>query len=422
MATTPGIGMIRQSSLSTQGVSSGLLRHAWAADIEMASLLEEPLLNNKELTTPLKLGEPSKIPDSVFMDVTPPGKDGKAARDVTHTFIDALSGTGRYGNAQAVIGNEETAQLRYAKFYANDYAHALAGETFGIDYRELTPTQVYEKANKMLAQWNGERKGFAIRQSICESRSYSLTFAPTSLTQPINPHVYVMGVAAASQPTYNPTDYPTYSTSIGAVLAGTAYATMHMSVANLLAMSDYLELQYIKTVNIRGHEVYLCMSHPQEVTRMLDPATTASWASYWVTAAALQDKSMDDVIPGLVGLIGGKIALIRDPRCPTMVQGGASTGYTQTFGYVKMGRNDGRSVSNTPNTCFNANYVLAKNACAHYENEPMHYEEQLDEYGKFKNVGIFGSDGYQLPVYDLDSTTASSDRSEGSAVVFTQRV
>jgi hypothetical protein len=89
---------------------------------------------------------------------------------------------------------------------------------------------------------------------------------------------------------------------------------------------------------------------------------------------------------------------------------------------MKMGRNDGRTALATANVSFNANYALCKSALAHYENEPMHYEEQIDEYGKFKNVGIFGSDGYQLPVYDLDTATASSDRSEGSAVIFTQRV
>jgi hypothetical protein len=412
--------MLKQTSLSDQGVSSGLLRHAWAADIEMASLLEEPLLNNKDLTTPLKVGEQSKIPDSVFMDVTPPGKDGKAARDVTHTFIDPLSGTGRYGNSEGMLGNEENAQLRYAKFYANDYSHALAGETFGIDYRELTPTQVYEKANKLLAQWNGERKGYFMRQAICESRALNLTKSPVSLTQPINPHCYVMGVSASSQPTYDPTDYPTYSTSIGAALQAT-YTGIHMSVANLLAFADWAEGKYLKTVNIKGMDVYLLMTHPQEITRLLDPATTA-WANYWVTAAALQIKDIDNVVPGLVGVVGGKVAVLRDPRCPTMILGGSSTGYTQTFGYMKMGRNDGRTALATANVSFNANYALCKSALAHYENEPMHYEEQIDEYGKFKNVGIFGSDGYQLPVYDLDTATSSSDRSEGSAVVFTQRV
>lgn len=421
MTTSAGVGMLKPSNLSAQGVSSGLLRHAWAVDIEMASLLEEPLLNNKDLTTPLKVGEQSKIPDSIFMDVTPPGKDGKAARDVTHTFIDPLSGTGRYGNAEGMLGNEESAQLRYAKFYANDYAHALAGETFGIDYRELTPNQVYEKANKLLAQWNGERKGYFMRQAICETRSLNLAKAPLSLTQPINPHVYVMGVAAASQPTYDPTDYPTFSTSIGAALQAT-YTAMHMSVANLLAFADWAEFKYIKTVNIRGMDLYLVMTHPQEITRMLDPATTASWASYWVTAAALQIKDADSVVPGLAGVIGGKVALIRDPRAPTMTLGGTSTGYTQNFEYLKMGRNDARSTTATANVKFNCNLCLAKGALTHYENEPLHYEDQIDEYGKFKNVGIFGSDGYQLPVYDIDTATASSARSEGSAVIFTQRV
>jgi len=424
MTTTAGVGMIVQSNLSTQGVSSGLLRHAWAADIELASLLEEPLFNNKDLTTPLKVGEKSKIPDSVFMDVTPPGKEGKAARDVTHTFMDALSGTGRYGNAQGVLGYEESAQLRYAKFYANDYGHGLAGETFGIDYRELTPTQVYQKANTLLAQWNGERKGYFARQAICESRSYNLTFAPMSLTQPLNPHCYVVSVAVGSQPSLPAYDSSAtaYAEAVGVVLKATTYSNMHFTVANCLAIADILEGAYIKTVNIKGMDLYLCLTHPQEVARMLDPATTASWSSYWVTAAALQGKDMDLVIPGLVGVIGGKFAIVRDPRCPTCILGGTSTQYTFSFGYVKMGRYDTRTALATSNVSFNANMILGKGALAHYENEPMHYEEQRDEYGKFKNVGIFGSDGYQLPSYDLDTATPTSNRTEGSAVLFTQRV
>ena len=419
--TTPGIGMVEQSTLSAQGVSAGLLRKAWATEIELASLLEEPLLNNKDLIAPIKLGPKAKIPDTVFMDVTPEGKEGRAARNVTQTFIDPLSGTGRYGNGQAMIGNEESAQLRYAQFSANDYANALAGETFGVDYRELEPSQVFEKAKLLLAQWNGERIGYFKRQALNESRSYNLTFPPMSLGQPLNPHAYVMGAAVSAQPTYDPTAL-TYTTSVGNALVAKTYTDMHLTVAYCLALGSWAENQYIKTVNIRGMDVYLLLTHPQEVDRMLDPATTASWASYWVTAAALKEKEMDSVIPGLVGLIGGKIAIVRDPRAATMLMSGTSTGWTLGFGYVRMGRNDGRTILNTANRAFNSNLLLGKSALAKYENEPMHYEDQKDEYGKFKNVGIFGSDGYQLPVYDLDSATASSDRSEGSAVVFTQRV
>lgn len=419
MAATFGVGIVKPNNLATQGVDTNLLRTAWANDIYLESLQVEPLFNSNALTEVIKVGNDNvMLPSKVFMNVTPAGENGKAARDIVLSFTKSLSGTGRFGNSERLLGNEEQIALKFAKFFANDWAHAVSTETFGIDYREVSPYKIYEKARPLLAQWFGELNGLFARQAFNETRSENLTKSPISLTQPLNPNWYVPGVSTASQPTYDSTA-ATFENNVGDVLATATAANAHFTVPELLQLADYAQDNYVKQFNSNGFSGYILYVASDEYRRLIDPATTNSWASFWKDAAAIQD--IDKVIPGAVGMIGESIIVARDRRASTLTLGGTSADRTFTFGYLRPGRNDGRATGRTDNTHFNMNVLMGENCLAKYEPEAPHYEEQVDEYGRYQGVGYIGACAWQIPIWDVDTPTDTSAQQESSIVVPTQR-
>jgi hypothetical protein len=418
MATTAGVGIIKPLSLSGQGVDTGLLRTAWSNDIEHEALQAEPLFASPFLTQAIDVGKDkkTKLPtDKLVMDVMP---GEKAARDIVHQFITSLSGTGKFGNAQRVLGSEETLALKYAKFYANDWAHGVSGESYGVDFRELSQTQIYNYCKPLLAQWRGELIGLQARTALTVGRSDELAVAPISLAQPLNGNTYVAGLASSSQPSYDST-LATYENNVGTLLGTGVDSTMILNVSNILDMADYWNDKYLKHFEWNGNCLYILACHPDEFRRLHKPSETDSWASYWKDAAAIQD--LDKVIPGASIVIGDQVVIVRDRRAPTLTLGGSASDYSFTFGYMKMGRNDTRTTGRVTNLNFNVNMLLGPGCLAKYEPEKPHYEEQKDEYGKYYGVGYFGACSYQLPIYDIDTPTDTSAQQETSALVFTSR-
>jgi hypothetical protein len=420
MGQTIGVGIQKPNNLSAQGVSGGLLRTAWANDIYMESLQHEPFFNAAGLIETVKVGNDGyQIPTKAFMNVTPSGKDSKAARDVILSFCKSLSGTGRFGNGEAQLEHEEQIALKYAKFYSNDWSHAVSGESFGIDFRELTPYQIYIKAKPLLAQWFGELNGYFAREALCETRCLNLTKSPVSLSQPLNPNWYIPSVATANQPAYA-VDANTLEQRVGNLLAGTTAANMHLTIPELLKLSDYANDKYIKQMNINGYDVHCLLVHPDEYRYLLDPSNSTSWGKYWVDAAAL-NNDLNKVIPGMLGVINESLVVIRDRRCPTIALGGTSGTWAAALGYMKPGRNDTRATGRTSNVHFNANMLLGANCLAKYEPETPHYEEQYDEYDKYYGVGYFGAFSWQIPIWDVDTPKDWTAQQESSMIVPTQR-
>ncbi len=419
MADSAGVGISRMNDIADQDVDSNLLRRAWANSIELESLLQEPLLQNKNLRATVSPGpDPKPLPGKVFTNVTPTGQAAKANRRVTLQFLKSLSGTGRFGDSEALLNNEEQMALKHCSFYANDWAHAVAGESYGIKFRELSATRIFEQIKPLLAQWYGELEGSWIREAIMETRSPNLAKSPLSLAQPLNPNWFFPGLGTSSQPSYDSTAAD-LENNIGDSMSSVTASNNVLNVRRVLTLADYLEENYIMPLEIAGKSIYLLFCHPDEIRYNLDPSRTDGWSAYWNTGSALQD--INQVIQGAVGLIGERILLCRDARCPTATLSGNSADWTITMGYVLPGRTDNRATGRTANTHFNTNYILGANALGVMETEAPHYEEQKDEYNKIYGIGYIGAKGYQLMQWDVDTTSDTSLQSEGTYVVCTSR-
>lgn len=429
-ASSVGVGMTQADGMSDMAapVNSGLQQQVWESELAFERVAYDPMLvNTAKLTRTIEvMDQPYNIPmDAVVTDLTP---KNLGARKVTQAFKKALSGTGIHdGDTSMITNGSEQIAVKYLHAYSNDWAHSVATQNYGIRFRELSPYQIYQTVKTDLATWNGEKAGWYMREAFCESISHNISAVPLSVSVGINPNFHVVGLAAASQPS----SYASIVTgsdmadAVGTACAAVTAANCRLSVPRILAGEKRMRItKYITPLKFMNTTGYILFAHPDEIEYLRDPsqATVYSYAYTWLQGAALNDAQK--LLPGLKMTIGN-VLVVEDPRCPAMVVGGtASSGYTTTFYYMKMGRTDDRtSASNTSNTCFNANILCGANGLVYFEGEAPHFENQLDEFRKFENIGYIGSEGWCLTSYNVDTNNDSTPtvQHEGSCIWLTQR-
>jgi hypothetical protein len=423
MGTTSGVGLVLPNSLSDQNVDGGLLQKRWNDNkLYLESLQPDPLFSSTDLTHVVQVGSGKNIigmADSVFLDLTPKDKKGKGARSITLAFMKAFNNDPIEGNGTELLGSEENVELKFFTQYANDWAVGISEETFGIDFREMSPYGVYQQIRGGLGRWLGELRGYYARTALVTTMSANLTSAPVSLTSALNPVSYVAARGLGNQPIYYST-LASYQDAVGDQLE-LANATALMTVPELLKMTDYAwATKYIEPVTIDGRQMYIYLCPVEQYRRLNDPSVSNSWRSSM--ESVVRSSAVEKAVPGAKMIIDDKLIIVRDPRCPTCVKSGTASNYTLTFGYMKMGRNDTRSTGVTAND-FDVGFLLGRGSLAKYEPELPHYEDQYDVYTKYKGNGLFGGVGYMTPIWDLDSAdqTDSSAQQESSMLVFTSR-
>ncbi len=435
---TSGVGMAKFTDIGTRNVDEGLLRRAWSNQIKYEALLSDPLFSIPGLTGQIDPGKSkATVPNKVFQDVTPEG-DGKFARSVTLQLTKALSGSAKEGrNTDNVMGNEENIKLKYFNAFANDWGHGVTGQSYGIDFREMKPSQVYEKVKPLLSQWYGEYNGYSARHSVLYSVSPNLLQAPTSTqinanlgvgtalgAAPLNPNSYVMGsgdiTLADSSAAY--ADQEAYEDAVKTALDAVAVGDAHLSIRKLLDLVDWAAESYIQPIVWEGYELYMLYAHPREFTNMLDPDVAGSFSKYWVDAASLGSGEMKKVIPGADFVVGDSIVVCRDRRVPAFGVDNTTITDPTVDGFVLPGRNDTRkSIDTTNYKKFYANMLFGESALVKFEPEAPTYRGQDDNYEKYNNVGYFGACSWMTPRWALNESvnTPADIQQEGSAIVYT---
>lgn len=414
------IGMTSPSSLDGMGVDTGLLRTLWEGRAYIESLLSDPLFSNEHLISPIDMNQGNSIgmDGKFFVDITPADT---GARTVTLAFLRALDDASEDGNSSAYIGQEENLRMKYAKFYANDWARNVASFGYGIDKRELEHYGPYENIMKLLWQWFGEWRGFSARHAACENISHNLTAAPISLTATPNGHIYFPVLSDSQQPTFV-TNTGEYAEHLGdaATLAGASRTTNVLTVAGILDMIDLARRNYQMPGEVAGRSVYLFACSPKQILRLKKPSTTDAIADYWVDGGAAF-KDISNIVPNVEGMIDNCV-IIRDDRAPTYTLGGSNSAWTNTFGYLEPGRNDGRTTS-VAATAFDVNVLYGERSLAKYEPQQPMFRDQKDDYDKDQGDMIVGACGYQTCRWDID-TASDSDKAqqEGCSLVLTNRI
>jgi len=419
--STYGVGMASPTNLSSKGVEAGLLKKLWESKTAVESVHGDPILGNKDLREPLEVGSKNapKVPSKVILDITPSSKLDKGVRDITLKMVKSLSGAGQFGNTGRVMGNEENLAMKYAKAHSNDWMHGVTTDTYGIDFREMDQGDVYKLVQPLLSQWRGELEGYMIRDAWLNTRSFNLASAPLSLTRPLNSNWHFPGLANSSQPVYQRGTHQ-MENEVGRAAAAVTASDCHLTISAIRKLISRAENEkYIKPIDINGRKMYVLLTHYEEYENILDESRTGTAGNIFVTGAAVQEYSQ--LFKGDVGVLFDKVLVIKDPRAATMSISGTSADYAFSFGYKKMGRVDTRTTSRTSNVNFNINMLLGAESLLRFEAEAGHFEEQMDEYKKYKGVAYIGALGYEIPNFDVDSPTDSTLQQESSMVIPTQR-
>lgn len=419
MANYPTID--NPSTLPTLGLTA-LLRTAWRKKIEYMKVKQDPLVGSLDssLYGTLLVGKYDvqkkmyAIPNKVIQDLTPEfGDEARYAREFVLTLSIPLSAEGHLGETDA-LGTEEEPTWKYAKVYSNDIGHASALQEYGITAREKIPLNIQSQIQAMLATWRGERQGYDMRYAVINRRSPNLEITPFSLTAAFNPHAYIIGEAAAGQPVYDSTD-ATYNADVVTKLNAATLANNKFTLSNLIALSSYLQDNYICPIQYENMYVWILYISREQMDRLKDPVITNSWGAYIKDVACVAKYDVRQIIPGASFIIGDNLVVCEDER--TARAGITTTTLTQY--YLKMGRNDERAGALGQNRAFDINLLLGKNALAKVTAQQWQFKFELQNYDKYKGVDYNGAESWQLPLYDVDTPTDTSIISEGSAIVFT---
>jgi len=415
---TPGVGMVQMTSLAGKGVDAGLLKKSWESLAYVESLFPlSPLgqMYKADMLQTIGLGpEEEQTPSEVFIDIT---SDVKGVRSITKPFVRALPDDALEGNNATYIGNEKNLRMKYATFYANDWAcPPVASQEYGIDARELEAYDVLEKIVPLMWQWLAEYRDYSMQHALVENISNNLTAPPHSQTAGLNANIWFPALNDNQQPSYvtNATEYLEH-VGDAATLAGSLMTTNILTVGGILDAIIYFQNKYLMPSR---DKYYLLVSDKQALA--LSKPTNDDAMGKWLVTTGAQVDQLKKTFPDTVGMIGD-VVVMRNKRAPTIVKGGSNSAWTMTPGYMRMGRTDGRT-SLTGANYFDVNFFLGAGAIAKMETEMPHLEKQFDEYGKFKGDILVGACSYQTVRWDIDTPSDSDKRQqETSGLILTNR-
>jgi len=359
-------------------------------------------------------GKKRSMPNAVVIKF-----DLKGKRAGVMTMLKKISGAGVTGR-DVLIGNEQDQDTREQLVVANDVAQAIGTEQYGIDANEKSPYGLLPMVQPQLTDWMKEIRGQYMRQAALQKYSVNLTVAPHSLTQAWNENILVKNVvmtsaAANDQPDYqNSASAAAYLEEIGDALnaAGTTAAS-NWDVRFLNRMIYWATV--VKKIEPLDNGKYLVLVPSRQATLLKDPQATTSIAGLFINSNVLEFSNV-----GKDQYLGdfGPLMLFEDPRAPIVKMTGADGSWALTAYYKGAGDDDDRA--GVTGSVYDAGFLFGKGAIIEGEYESAHFEDELQNYGKIKGIGIAAGFGFQRSVWLNDSTSETRTKTinQSSMVLF----
>lgn len=457
------------ATLATMDVDAALVLKAIEKKLQLETTLGDIF---EELGAEVvNSGKKMMVPNAIFFKLE---AVETGARQVTIPMIKPLSGAPTIGNSTPV-GSEETRSMNYVTFYYDEYSHAVAVENWGINYNEMEMYGVFARAQPDLSKYMREFRGQRIREALLLTYDSVLTAstATDQKTAHFNKNWFIPNTAIGSQPAWDATASTRVDTGSDKLLPGdkfgdageagiSAYFTNEIAYTLLLATDcdtaspdgtkaeidlDYLQaLEYyasnylrIDPIMVDGKETYVVLVPSTQAT-LLRKNTTGQLGEIWTSMSRTSGDEMN--YNGFINRVG-KLLLIEDQRYPTIqitgtpdIDGsGAATALIIETQFVKPGNVDnrhkdafvGKDVSADASTLaagdkvnFDIGFLLGKGAIAEWEVRKLHFEKEIQNYGKNEGVGVFGESGIQLVQWDDDTGFAGTNNTRenyGSVVL-----
>lgn len=351
----------------------------------------------------------------------------------------------RYGTAETILGNEEGTRLLYTEAYYNEVKKGVKMWNWGYNYNDTAYLNVNATIDPALTEYMAELRDLRIHQALCLRRSEELTKTPVSLTQTMNPNIFVPNLDDASFPAWDK-DAPTvtdgavdadgyyssrtYSGGTSfienvcvAIMAASGTGTTAKNLLNtdaLIAAEEYARDQMmIETVDVDGKPTIVLLIPSRVKSWMMNPNKSGSIGEYLKTAKVADYKDPSrQMIPLEFGRIGNFL-LVENPRSPTLTIGGTAGAYTAKFGFVCPGNNDDRNNLAWSNTSGSTNYVhdmvigVGRNAIMEYLMDPLNTKlRESTEYEQIIGKAAYLGEGLQLPFWDKDSGSQADGASK----------
>jgi hypothetical protein len=337
------------------------------------------------------------LPDNSFI-AKKVAEDGKST--ITMSLIRDLTGSGQTGSgAKALVGKSEQMLTKQFVAHADELAHAVPHEAFGKAAFERKPYDFYTAAVQGLGLWNRKQRGVRIRQSLSEGKDLILTGSTNQngLTSAANyPHsnIFVMGVAAASQPAFSAT-IGTYAGNVYAAAAAIADPTLD----RLDVLSEYLSVvRPVKGVRMNGSKEMWIVTVPTRAMTILRGILR--------TLIAQTDNIKALGVTGAIEY--GNLILVEDTRAPrvTIVD---DTSFTHSY----YGVTDARAATGAGVS--DVGYVLGAGAVLEYELEKLHFQNEIQQFDRVKEIGTFVTCGFNRMDWDDDLGTIADARKNYSS-------
>jgi hypothetical protein len=436
------------SSLATLG-AVGLRKIAWAETVKQDSV-RPSVFTSPELAANFQLNNGEIIIEKkgLMLNLENVGQ-ASSAQSVRCGMQTGLRKRAQYGTGEDMLGNGDEGGLLWAEFFYNEIKKAAKMYQWGYNFNDTAYLGLNAGNGKLLSNFHAENDDTRFQQALQVQYADELTYAPVSKVPQLNPNFLIPNIAYSTNPAYDidaltVTDgaadadlfYPdrtyggagTYVQNVAAAMlsaSGTgATPNAVLNVDHLAAITTYLQdFHVVEPIELDGQITWILKIGPKTKGYLFNPQVSGSLGSYF-TSVAQYKSSERDLIPGEFGRVFDHFVVVVDWRTPTCTISGAAGSYTMKYGYVQPANNDDRNNSAWANTSGATNYVfemnaiMGSNALARYRRDDMKANlAETTEFGKIKEAGTYKGEGISLPIFNIDTATASSHIYRGSCIV-----
>lgn len=390
-------------------LSAALTKQAWDLTLQQESATGDIFSDNSGIYD----DEVKAVPNAVVMKV----KSETGTTKKTLGMLSRLSGAGLQGDAD-LRGNEDVQATREITIYGNEWFNGLPTEAYGLKKVNQEPYAIYPKANAQLGLWAKETTGLKFRQALCEFRDASQTDAAGATT-------YGLGLASRQHPnlivgastlattglaTYDSTAAD-YAENIGDKIAAVTTSALSINILNKLEQIVAADCE-IEPVSINGKDMWIVLVPSRQKAALRTPGTGTLFET--LKDADVRGEN-NRAIKNVLGAYGN-LLLVEDMRAPVVTITGSNGSWGQTYSYKGAGQSDARAAAGA--TVLDVAMILGKGALMDYEVEAIHFETEVQKYGRKIGIGAFCTRGMTRSDFDvLSAPTDSTIRNQSSALL-----
>ncbi len=383
-------------------VSTNLQQQSWDAKLRAESMTAD-VFQDFEGTIP---GNKPRLPDGIVANA--PLSPGKNSHVIG--LIHNLAGAGVTGRTDQV-GNEVNDDTKDLTVYSNDVSQAVNTERYGIDAHDKKIYGIIEGVQPRLSRWHKEIKGKYLREAIVERYSTNLEAAPVSRTARWNENILATGVALSSQPSYSAVN-ATYEEAIGDAITTMSDNTFDVALLNAIQYYANVTKKLEKLDNGR----YIVLIPSRQAVLLKDPSSTTS-----ISGVFKDSHVMEAAKNSYRQYLGtwGDLDLFEDTRSPVIALTGSNASWDIAAYYKGAGSDDDRT--GLTGTLVDVGMILGKGAVTVASHEPLHFEEEIQNYKKVVGVGAFAGYGCNRTIFEDDTSDASPVNQNSALILCSQQ-